>query len=148
MKIKKHFLNIVIFFLISVVLASMSCKMPSDAFMNTIYTISGIMFSIGMGILCTLNPDKIKNIEIYKKIKGNILNVRNTYLSYFCLISIAYILYQLFPNARYGFDVKILVIVVDVAYTTIMLNILGILYFIANFMQLQKLGFDISDKAR
>lgn len=28
------------------------------------------------------------------------------------------------------------------------LNILGILYFIANLMQIQKLGFDISDRVR
>ncbi|HHE9207279.1 TPA: hypothetical protein ACPGS1_001786, partial [Haemophilus influenzae] len=47
---------------------------------NTIYTISGIMFSIGMGVICTFNPSGIKNENIYSIIENNIFKVRSSFL--------------------------------------------------------------------
>lgn len=66
---KKKLLISCIVILISIFLSSVFKVRPDNAFMNTMYTISGIMFSIGMGVICTFNPDKIKNMEIFKEIK-------------------------------------------------------------------------------
>ena len=66
---KKHGIIIFVFIVLSIIFSSLiKEKKTIDSFMNTIYTISGIMFSIGMGILCTTNPDKIKNIQIISPI--------------------------------------------------------------------------------
>ncbi|MEG2262942.1 MAG: hypothetical protein RSC68_01050 [Acinetobacter sp.] len=117
--------------------------------MNTVYTISGIMFSIGMGVLCTLNPDKVKNNIYYQEIKNNIIDVRNSYIAYFVLISTVYLVFQLYPAAKIDlYQIKNFVITAKVSYAVIALNILGILYFIANFIEIQRLGFEISDKTR
>lgn len=107
------------------------------------------MFSIGMGVLCTLNPDKVKNDVYYCNIKENVISVRNSYIVYFTLISAVYLIFQLYPTAKLElFTIKSLVITMKISYVAITLNILGILYFIANFIQIQKLGFEISDKTR
>ena len=143
----KHLTNILLALFLSIIFASVFEWKTIDAnFMNTVYTISGIMFSIGMGILCTLNPDKIKNRLIYKKIKQNILFVRNNYMYYFAVVSFSYLIYQLFPDMKYYFLLKNNKIIIDTGYITISLNILSILYFIANFIEIQRLNFDISER--
>lgn len=101
-----------------------------------------------MGVLCTLNPDKVKNDVYYKAIKGNVLDVRDSYLVYFFIISFIYLVYQIYPEANFIKSFGRFQITFDLAFATLFINILGILYFIANFMQIQKLGFDISDRVR
>lgn len=148
MNVKKLLVNVSLFLVISVAVASATSRIPSASFLNTLYTVSGIMFSIGMGVLCTLNPDKVKNDGYYKAIKANVIAVRDSYLVYFFIISIMYLIYQIYPDANFikGFGGR--QITFDLAFATMFLNILGILYFIANFMQIQKLGLDISDRTR
>jgi len=148
MNVKKLLVNISLFLVISVAVASATSKIPSISFLNTIYTVSGIMFSIGMGVLCTLNPDKVKNDAYYKAIKVNVLEVRDSYLVYFFIISIMYLIYQIYPEANFIKSFGEFQITLDLACATLFINILGILYFISNFMQIQKLGFDISDRMR
>ncbi|XZW72940.1 hypothetical protein ACT4W3_04320 [Acinetobacter baumannii] len=145
MNVNKLLGNVSLFLVISVAVASATSKVPNPSFLNTIYTVSGIMFSIGMGVLCTLNPDKVKNDSIYKAIKSNILDVRNSYLAYFFIISFIYLIYQIYPDLNYVKVIWKIKITLDLACATLFLNILGILYFISNFIQIQKLGMDISD---
>lgn len=148
MNVKKLLGNIILFLAISIAMASFASKPPNSALLNTIYTVSGIMFSIGMGVLCTLNPDRIKNDSFYKAIKSNLLEVRNSYLVYFFIISGMYLLYQIFPDAGLVVKLSKISIVFNLAFAAMFLNILGILYFISNFMAIQKLGFNISDRTR
>lgn len=148
MNVKKLLVNISLFLVISVAVASAASKIPDASLLNTIYTVAGIMFSIGMGVLCTLNPDKVKNDTYYKAIKSNVLEVRNSYLVYFFIISSIYLIYQIFPNASLVIKLSNLQIIFNIAFAAMFLNILGILYFIANFMAIQKLGFSISDQTR
>ncbi|HFG6923780.1 hypothetical protein [Acinetobacter baumannii] len=148
MNVNKLLGNVSLFLVISVAVASATSKVPNTSFLNTIYTVSGIMFSIGMGVLCTLNPDKVKNDSIYKAIKSNILDVRNSYLAYFFIISFIYLIYQIYPDLNYVKVIWKIKITLDLACATLFLNILGILYFISNFIQIQKLGMDISDRVR
>lgn len=148
MNARKLLVNVSLFLVISIAVASATSKIPSTSFLNTVYTVSGIMFSIGMGVLCTLNPDKVKNDVYYKAIKANVLDVRDSYLVYFFIISFIYLVYQIYPEANFIKSFGNFQITLDLAFATLFINILGILYFIANFMQIQKLGFDISDRVR
>ncbi len=107
------------------------------------------MFSIGMGMICTLSPDKIQNHSIYLQVKQNVLNVRNVYLGYFAIVSFAYLFYQAFPSFSVNlFTIKGFVVVLDATYFTASLNTLGLVYFIVNFIEIQRLNFDISDRTR
>lgn len=127
-------------------------NLENKDFLNTIYTISGIMFSIGMGILCTINPDSIKNEEIYKAIRKNIIDIRNSYLFYFSIISLLYLILQVISNTKYYLIFYIHLIKIDFVevlyYFSISLNIISIFYFIVNFINIQLLNFSISDEIR
>ncbi|HBI1354367.1 TPA: hypothetical protein JI406_RS17485, partial [Acinetobacter baumannii] len=121
MNVNKLLGNVSLFLVISVAVASATSKVPNPSFLNTIYTVSGIMFSIGMGVLCTLNPDKVKNDSIYKAIKSNILDVRNSYLAYFFIISFIYLIYQIYPDLNYVKVIWKIKITLDLACATLFL---------------------------
>ena len=149
---KKIILNIVFVFVLYFAMASLSKVQPNDAFINTIYTISGIMFSIGMGIIGTINFDKVLNMEYYNTIKANVILVRTKYLVYFCIISFSYAIYQLLPQKSLKFMPVLLskkmILCFDLYYFAISLNIVSIAYFIINFIEIQRLNFEISEKSR
>ncbi|KAA6208111.1 hypothetical protein [Avibacterium paragallinarum] len=116
----------------------------NDAIVQTIYTLSGIMFSIGMGIVCTFNPSSIKNKQVFKRIKNNITSVRNTFLIYFTISTITFLASQFFSrnvllldDLTFIFDPKIL---------SLSFSIVSLIYFIINFLTIQKLIFDIAER--
>lgn len=148
MNIRKLLINLLLFIVISIIAASVASKKPEPAFLNTVFTISGIMFSIGMGVLSTLSPDRIKNENFYKAIQKNIISVRNSYLLYFGIIALTYLAYQMYPDVKLSLNIKKIEIILSLDFAAISLSILGILYFIMNFIEIQRLNFDISDKTR
>lgn len=60
-------------------------------FMNTLYTILAIMFSIGLGLLVTFNLGGIKNRELITRIRKNLKLIRSLYIGYFVIATIFYL---------------------------------------------------------
>lgn len=116
----------------------------NDVVINTIYTLSGIMFSIGMGIICTFNPGSIKNQSIFQRVKTNIINLRNSFLFYFALSTITFLLNAVL--SRYSLSIKGITIIVDAQMFALLFSLVSMLYFIINFIFVQKLVFDIAER--
>ena len=72
-------------FLLFIVLSTFLTIGVDDFFMGTIYTVSGIMFSIGISILVTFNLHGIKKKSFIDKIRVNINKVRDIFIYYFAL---------------------------------------------------------------
>lgn len=113
---------------------------------NTIYTISGIMFSIGMGVICTFNPSGIKNENIYSIIENNIFKVRSSFLFYFALSTIMVITQTIFHRFEVDFDFIDITIILDAKIFTLVMSIIAIIYYIINFQAIQKLNLDIAKR--
>ena len=113
---------------------------------NTIYTISGIMFSIGMGVICTFNPSGIKNENIYSIIENNIFKVRSSFLFYFALSTILVITQTIFHRIAVDFDFIDITIILDAKMFTLVMSIIAIIYYIINFQAIQKLNLDIAKR--
>lgn len=143
---KKRLLVSLIGLVISMTIASITDARPNASFMNTIYTVAGIMFSIGMGIICTFNPDKIKNKAYFQSIKSNINIVRNSFLYYFALISIGFLIYQVLPSFSASAPISDAKITFSLSLYVSILITISIVYFILNFLAIQKLNFDISER--
>ncbi|WP_448970246.1 hypothetical protein [Neisseria sp.] len=139
-------LSLLLVFL-SVLLASTTSAKPASDFLGTLYTVAGIMFSIGMGIICAINLEKVKNIKFYKAIKTNILQVRNIYLYYFAIISIGYLAYQLAPEFELAITIQGVAITFRLSLLVALLTVLSIVYFTLNFLAIQKLNFQITEKS-
>ena len=139
-------LSLLLVFL-SVLLASTTSAKPTSDFLGTLYTVAGIMFSIGMGIICAINLEKVKNIKFYKAIKTNILQVRNIYLYYFAIISVGYLAYQLAPEFELAITIQGVAITFRLSLLVALLTVLSIVYFTLNFLAIQKLNFQITEKS-
>ena len=53
-----------------------------EGLISTLYNVSGIMFSIGLGLIVTFNLSGIRNREYIKEIRKNIANIRDIFISY------------------------------------------------------------------
>lgn len=126
-----------------------------DFFMNTIYTVSGIMFSIGLGLIVTFNIQGIKNKTYIKKIRQNLKDVRNTYILYFTISTICFVIDKYLREVDNAI-IKGSIISINLTSSFILnfnvavflglLMFYSILYFIINFLAIQDLNDDIFDK--
>lgn len=116
----------------------------NQAIVPTIYTLSGIMFSIGMGIVCTFNPSSIKNQQVFQRIKTNIINVRDSFLIYFLLSTSTFLMSQVCERSY--LSVMDLVVAFDPKIFALLFSLVSILYFIINFLTIQRLIFDIAER--
>lgn len=108
--------------------------------LGTLYSVSGIMFSIGMSLIVTSSFSKIKNSSIKHKIENEYDNVRNTYICEFIIISILYMFYSPSKGEVQFYAIKftyVAFVALSVTYS--------ILFFILNFIELQKLNKEIDE---
>lgn len=120
---------------------------PTSSFIDTLYTTASIMFSIGMGVICTFNPEKIKNKSIYSRIKIQIISVRNNFLWNFGNITAWYIVFQYINKKNVIFSFHMLEVDVSLAATLYYMTLILIStsYFIYNFLSIQSLTFQIAE---
>ncbi len=132
---------------LTVVASSVWNIRPDSFFASTVFTVAGIMFSIGLGLIVTFNPSGVKNRAYLAAIRSNISKVRNSFLMHFGLTTIYYILNQYIAKFEYTvslfgkFEIKI-----NASIFLCLLMIYSSIYFIVNFIELQKLNNDIFDK--
>ncbi len=136
----------VIIILLSICIPTFSALEVKDAFLNTIYTVAGIMFSIGMGVVCTFNPERIKNNSFLKEIRADNLKIRSSYIFFFSFSSILYLINQLFPALKKCFEIKEYQICIDLPIAVVAISAFSIVYYIINFLEIQKLNFQITDR--
>lgn len=133
--------------LLTILISSITQVRPDSAFLNTIYTISSIMFSIGMGVVCTFNPENIKNGKIFITIKENIISVRNSFLYFFGSVTFFYLVFLWFPSEELKYEfIRGFVLIFNVSIFVVGQIFLSIIFFIINFLTIQKLNFDIAEK--
>lgn len=117
---------------------------PGNGTVSTLYTVSGIMFSIGMSLIVTPIASGVKNVRIRNDIRKEINKVRNHFIECFIFISIIYIVfcaiedkYHTIPICeKFAFKCSQLVMFI-MAYS--------IIYFIWNFLAIQRLNYQIED---
>lgn len=143
---KKRLLLSTVAILLSIGISTFTDIAVVESFLNTIYTVAGIMFSIGMGVACTFNPDKIKNNSYLNEIRVNISIIRNSYIYYFSISSIAFLFNQLIHNFKKTWILKEFQFSFDLPTAVLIFNLLGIIYYIINFLAIQRLNFEITDR--
>ncbi|SMP09060.1 hypothetical protein SAMN06264346_10223 [Chryseobacterium profundimaris] len=145
----KKYLNI---FLIIVALSiSVIFKSSySELFMNTLYTVLGIMFSIGLGLVVTFNLGGIKNRRFITGIRRNLRTIRSLYILYFTISTVLYLVESQLKSANSNI-IKIvqyvkLQITFDFSTFTVCFLFYSIFYCIINLIDLQKLSESIFDE--
>jgi len=120
---------------------------PDSFFSSTIFTIAGIMFSVGIGLIVTFNPSGVKNKDYLRELRSNIQNIRNSFLLHFCLLSVYFIINQYVADKKHDLHIKTPIeITFSFSIFFCLLMIYSSIYFVVNFLEIQKLNNDIFDK--
>lgn len=115
---------------------------PSKNIVGNLYTILGIMFSIGLSLAITFNLSGVRNKLIKGRIRNNINEVRNVFIIYFLIISIFYILFDTIEQKDlcvYG------ICIIKYSHLMIIMMLYVVFYYIYNFLQMQNLNIEIED---
>ena len=121
----------------------------NDYYMNTLFTILGIMFSIAMGLLITFNLQGIKNKRIIDLLRSNIKKVRHSYIKYFAFSTLFYLLEKYLRdkgNNLYAFSIREISITINFSLITVVIFVYSIISFIMNFIAMQKLSDSLYDE--
>lgn len=124
-----------------VVTTFMSVKIGKDV-SNTLFTIVGIMFSIGMSIAVTSNTSVVANKKVRKSLREEINRIRDLFICCFAIVACIYVLNIIFADWSlkvYGHQIFSLCVF------QLIFQLYSICYFVVNFKALQKLNNQIGD---
>lgn len=142
----KKFLLSLLTIVLSLLISTFTELKVNESFLNTIYTVAGIMFSIGMGVICTFNPERIRNNAYLNQIRRDISKIRTSYIFFFGLSSILYLACQISEGLRTCKNLNTIVVCFDLPSAVVAICVFGIIYYIINFLEIQKLNFQITDR--
>lgn len=135
-----NYKRVAVIFMVSIVLTSIALggksviQVPSS-YMSMFYTVVSVVFSVCMGVACSLNIGRVKNDEIYIVIKNSSLMVRDTSICLFVCVTLFWILATAadcywMTSFFYSF------------------SLVSLLYFVLNFKTIQDLNYEIEDRSR
>lgn len=145
----KKYLRDLIVFILSIFISTFCDIKIDDFFMGTIYTVSSIMFSIGVSILVTFNLHNIKKKSTILRIRSNIVYVRNSFIKYFFLSTIFFVLERYLRKSKLNllefYDNESLNFQINISFIAAFLIFYLIIYYVINFVEVQKLNDEIFD---
>jgi hypothetical protein len=145
----KQIIRIALVFVLFIIISLVCPLRPDDFFVNTIFTVSGIMFSVGLGLIVTFNIGGVKNKKHIQQLRNNINDVRNSFITYFFITTVSYVLDKYLRDAKMIFTfiyIKNFQIELNWSIFFCLLMLYSIIYYIINFVEIQKLNNDIFDK--
>lgn len=107
---------------------------PSD-YIGMLYTVVSVVFSVCMGVACSLNLSRVKNNDLYRAIKNSSLIVRDTSICFFVADTVFWLVSTVADQYW----------LVVFSYS---FNLLTLLYFVINFKVIQDLNYEIEDRSR
>jgi len=142
----KKALSLLAILLITTISSSIWTIRPDNFFSSTIFTIAGIMFAVGMGLIVTFNPNGVKNKIYIKELRKNIRHVRDSFLIHIGLLTIYYIANQYVAGEQHELKIHH-PIDLSFSYSILfcLLMIYSAIFFVVNFLEIQRLNNDVFD---
>lgn len=105
--------------------------------LSTLYTVAGVIFSVGMSLTISPKTDSVTNDSMKKNIRISYIRIRNLFMYFFCLDTILFIMAEglFFPKLTAFFSLSCGFFL-----------LFSVAYYIYNFISLQKLGEQIEDQ--
>lgn len=143
---KKILVGIVICFVIAVINFHANLLHISWNSVETLYTVVGVMFSVGMSLIISVSTNNVHNIEAKKDIRKRMKIVTNNYVISFVVITFFFIIFN--ENCVQQ-DTDLLSIYKWIAINKTdfitMLSAMGLIYYVVNFMTIQGMNREIED---
>lgn len=140
----KLILRFVVAICISVLMTSCFNIHGNDGVLQTLFTILGIVFSLGMGLLVSFKLSEVKNSKIRKDMRHSLSHTLKLYVGDFGLTSFVFLISLLIYNGKV---LKITdSISVDYSLSAICVCVTSIAYEVYNFTKIDKLNVDIEEE--
>lgn len=113
---------------------------------ETLYTVVGVMFSVGMSLIISVSTNNVQNIEAKKDIRKRMKIVTHNYVLFFAIITFFFILFNA-NNTQQNKDVLTIYKWMAIRKTDFitLLSAMGIIYYVVNFLTTQKMNREIED---
>lgn len=85
----KILIKLIAAFTLSIVISNISNYRPNATILNVLYTVSGILFSVGLGLIITLVPNGIRNPIYINEIRQTVNEVRNRFFVEFAIVTLS-----------------------------------------------------------
>lgn len=142
----KATIRILVILFLTIILSSGWDMRPDDFFISTIYTVAGIIFSVGLSLIVTFSLHGIKNKSYITRIRKNLYDIRFSFIGNFIIATIAYIFNNYIGSAFYTRTVLNIEIKFAFSILFSLMIFYAIAYFIVNMLAIQKLNNDLLDK--
>jgi hypothetical protein len=145
----KSLIRSLILVLFSTLLSLLLQIKPDTTFVSTIFNVSGIMFSLGLGLVVTFSMSGVKNMSYVKTIRKELYSVRRSFLMLFLFATCSFFFDQILRNSGFeAIDFKFLgkQMHMNLLVFPCVFMSYSIVYFIVNFFAIHKLNNDIFDK--
>ncbi len=143
---KRQVISFLLITMITIGFPSILSWRPDTFLLSTLYTVCGIMFSIGLGLIVTFNMAGVKNKTYINIIRKNLKSIRDSFLRYFIISTTCLVLGQYLNGVDIKFAVKGIGITISPAMLFFSLILYSIIFFVINFLEVQRLSQDIFDK--
>jgi len=122
---------------IAALLAVFTCISVPEPVLTTLYTVAGVIFSVGMSIAITPKTDGVTNTEKRGDIRHSYQMVRNSFMYLFGIDTLVFIAAEVLKESKVESFMGI---------ACALFVLISIIYFTFNFIELQHLGNDIEEQ--
>lgn len=122
---------------VAAILAVYTCVAIPEPVLTTLYTVAGVIFSVGMSIAITPKTEGVTNTEKRRDIRKSYQLVRNSFMYLFAVDTLAFIAAEVLRETKLESFMGI---------ACALFVLISIVYFTFNFIELQKLGNDIEEQ--
>lgn len=131
---------------VSIILSSVLPKYTYSNLISVFYTVAGIVFSIGVGVVSGFDLSRIKNKSYLEKIRLNIISTRNSFILFFIYATFTLLLSQYLKEFDLSYQIKGVVVKFDFETFALCSILFSIIFFIVNFIEIQNLRDQITDR--
>ena len=134
---KKLSIYLLISIVLAVVLSLYTRVLMTGDVLDTLYTVAGVIFSVGMSLTVSPKTDGVANETIKKSIRYSYKKIRNSFMYFFGIDTVLYVLTE--------FDLSMCLAAILSNCCAIFL-LFSVAYYVYNFYCLQILGEEIEDQ--
>ncbi len=129
----------VIFLIISLVLGFIFPNLTiPPSLINTFYSVIGIMFSVGMSLILSINTQNVKNVIAKKDIQKKLTHIMNKYIRNFAIVTIIYVIIACMDNFEpFNFFLLYNEYFFNYSLSVAVIEIISIMYYILNMKSMR-----------
>lgn len=135
---KKLTIYLFVSIVLAVVLSLYASALMTGDVLDTLYTVAGVIFSVGMSLTVSPKTDGVVNETIKKSIRYSYKKIRNSFMYFFCIDTVLYVL------TEFDFSMCLAAILGNCCAIFLLFSV-G--YYVCNLDCLQMLGEKIEDHA-